>query len=83
MGTHRVTIELADASYQVLRRAVDSGQYASESAAVEEVIISGLCLEPAPQEGPEFERWLREEVLAADDELEADLSSGLTPEQLR
>ena len=82
MGTHRVTVELAEGSYQLLRRAVDSGQYSSESEAVEDV-LTALCLEPIAEEGPEFERWLREDVLAADDELEADPSSGLTPEQLR
>jgi hypothetical protein len=40
--------------------------------------------DPSPSQGdPSFDRWLRDEVLAADDELEADPSSGLTPEQLR
>jgi Arc/MetJ-type ribon-helix-helix transcriptional regulator len=82
MGTHRVTVEIADNSYQLLRRAVESGQYRSESEAVEDV-LTALCLEPIVHEGPEFEQWLREDALAADDELEADPSSGLTTEQLR
>jgi Arc/MetJ-type ribon-helix-helix transcriptional regulator len=82
MSTHRVTIELAEVSYKLLRHAVDSGQYSSESEVVED-FIAGLCLDPINEDGPEFERWLREEVLAADDELEADPSSGLTPDQLR
>ena len=82
MGTHRVTLEIADNSYRLLRRAVEPGQYRSESEAVEDV-LTALCLEPMAQDGPEFERWLRGEVLAADDELEADPSSGLTSEQVR
>jgi len=43
-----------------------------------------LSFDPSPAQGdPAFDRWLREEVLAADDELEADPSPGLSPEQLR
>ena len=82
MATHQVVIQLADESYRVLRRAVESGQYRSESEAVADV-IGGLCLDPIADEGPEFERWLQEDVRAADDELDADPSAGFTPEQLR
>jgi antitoxin ParD1/3/4 len=82
MNTRRITVDLPNASYRNLRRLVESGQYASESEALAEVLLD-VGLEPAHAPGdPEFDRWMREEVLVADDELEADPSAGLTPEQL-
>jgi antitoxin ParD1/3/4 len=83
MSTHRITLELPDDSYELLRRLVESGHYASESEVVADALLD-LSHDPSPGPGdPSFDRWLREEVLAVDDELEADPSSGLTPEQLR
>lgn len=82
MGTHRVTIELADDSYRLLRRAVESGDFASESEAVAEALYDLAMPVTSVSGNPEFDRWMLEEVLPADDELEADPSSGLTPEQL-
>jgi len=82
MSTHRVTLELPAASYRNLRRMVESGEYASESEAVADVLLD-LGLGPAPKAGDEvFDRWMREEVLPADDELMANPESGLSPEQL-
>jgi Arc/MetJ-type ribon-helix-helix transcriptional regulator len=82
VSTHRITLELPDDSYALLRRLVESGGYASESRVVADALLD-LRFGPSPSRGdPSFDRWLREEVLAADDELKADPSSGLTPEQL-
>jgi len=82
MSTHRVTLELPAASYRNLRKMVESGEYASESEAVAEVLLN-IGLEPAPTiDDSAFERWMRSEVLPADDELEANPESGLSPEQL-
>src|SRR5580693_3627836 len=70
MNTRRITVDLPNASYRNLRRLVESGQYASESEALAEVLLD-VGLEPAHAPGdPEFDRWMREEVLVADDELE-------------
>lgn len=82
MSTHRVTLDLSPASYRNLRKMVDSGEYDSESDAISGVLID-IGLGPAPQPGePAFERWMLEDVYPADDELEADPDSGLTPEEL-
>ena len=40
LGTHRVTIDLPEDSYNLLRSVIDSGEYASESDAIAYVIPS-------------------------------------------
>ena len=82
MSTHRVTIELPVESYRHLRQLVDSGEYASESAAIAEALVDvGLGQGLDPNE-PEFAQWMREEVIPAYDELEAHPDSGVSPEEL-
>jgi Arc/MetJ-type ribon-helix-helix transcriptional regulator len=85
MPTHRITVDLSEAAYNVLREHVDSGLYASESECIALLLSDWNDALPAPmQEGtPEYEQWLREQVLAADDELTADPSSGYTPDEVR
>jgi Arc/MetJ-type ribon-helix-helix transcriptional regulator len=59
-----------------LRRKVASGEYASES----EMIADGLALLEDDKET--FERWLREDVIAACKEFEANPSSAISAEEL-
>jgi len=83
MRTHRVTVELPQASYRHLRQMVESGLYPSESDAVADVLLDASLTQDAALKGADLDSWMRGEVLAADDALEADPTSGLTPEQLR
>ena len=114
MGTHRVTIDLPEDSYNLLRSVVDSGQYASESDAIADLIPS-LCFRDIPnettvaamkagdrgevtkfasidelmadlhlvQDHETLKNWMREEVLPAIGDYDANPSSACTPEQLR
>lgn len=82
MSMHRVTVELPQASYRHLRQMVESGLYPSESDAVADVLLDASLTQDAALKVPDSDRWMRDEVLAADDVLEADPTSGLTPEQL-
>lgn len=81
MGTHRVTVELQEDSYNLLRSVVDSGEYASESQVIDNLIAQlgpGAVLHQAV-----LKHWMLDEVLPAIDEYDNDPSSGMTPEQLR
>ncbi len=85
MPTQRITIELPESAYAVLRDQVDSGAYASESECVAQLLreVDEASPTPVEKDHSEFERWMREEVLPADDELSAEPSSGYTPDDLR
>ena len=79
MSTPRVTIELSEEDFGLLRKQVDFDNYASESQVLAE-LIPELLLERA--EDPAYERWIEEAVLPAYDEAEAHPESLLTEEQL-
>lgn len=80
-----VTIDLSENAYKILRASVDSGDFASESEAIEDIIVS-LCLERIPEVGSPkweaYEKRLREEVVAALEEFEANPDSGFTGEEV-
>lgn len=74
----RLTITLPNDVLEIIRAKVSSGEYADESAVVEAALID-LLLPPASGVTDE---WLRREALPALDRLEADPSTGRTPEQV-
>ena len=81
MGTHRVTIELTDDSYQMLRQAIDSGEFESES----DVISCGLMAlgDPdLPSNKDKIEAWLRDEVVPIALRVQANPGSGYTSEEV-
>ncbi len=81
MGTHRITVELADDSYQILRKAVESGEYESER----DVIISGLLAldgHESPSDEEEVDVWLRDEVVPIALRMRANPGSGYTSEEV-
>ena len=80
MGTHCVTIELPEDSYNYLRSVVDSGEYVSES----DVILESLAaLRSDPLQHHEaLNSWMLEEVLPAVEEYDTNPASGFTPEEL-
>ncbi len=86
MNTHRVTLDLNEKSYKTLRDAVESGEFASESEAIEDVITS-LLFRRIPEKGSpgyaEYEAWLQEELKAAVAEFEANPSEFYTAEEVR
>lgn len=83
MNIHRVTLELTEDSYNLLRSVVDSGEYASESDAIADLIPD---LRPDRDGFPDtesFKQWMLEDVLAADNEYDLHPETAFTPEQLR
>lgn len=81
MDTHRVTIDIPEASFNSLRSVVESGKYASETDVILELIAQ---MEPdLGDDQEEFKAWMLEDVLPAIEEFDADPSSAFTPEQLR
>jgi len=72
----QLTITLPAGMAELVRRKVTSGEYSNES----EVIADSLALLEDDKET--FERWLREDVIAACEEFEADPSSAISAEEL-
>ncbi len=81
MDTHQVTITLRDETYQTLRRAVESGQYASESEAVAD-FITALDDEESPGDESSIENWLSETVVPIALRMRANPAEGFTGEEV-
>lgn len=75
--TKQLSITLPNSMAEALKERVASGSYASES----EVVREGLRALFARDEA--VEAWLRTEVADTYDELCADSSRGISPEQMR
>lgn len=75
--TRQLSITLPTEMADMIQAKVASGEYASES----EVIRDGLRAMMARDQA--IEDWLRTEVVAADDALDADPASGLSLEEVR
>jgi antitoxin ParD1/3/4 len=73
---HQISVSLPEQLAALVQRKVASGEYADES----DVICDSLQLLDEQENG--LERWLREEVVAASQELNADPSSGLTSNEV-
>ena len=76
-ATQQILVTLPTDVADLLHRKVASGEYASES----EVIADSLAL--LEEQSMDLEQWLREEVVPACLELEADPSSGISSTELR
>jgi antitoxin ParD1/3/4 len=76
-ATQQILVTLPTDVADLLHRKVASGEYASES----EVIADSLTL--LEEQSRDIEQWLREEVVPACLEFEADPSSGISPAELR
>ncbi len=74
-STKQMSITLSNEQALMVRRKVDSGNYASES----EVIRDGL--RALQREDEALEHWLRTEAVAAYDAMKADPSRGMTVDQ--
>lgn len=71
------TFSLTEEQAAFIDRKVESGGYASGSEVVRQ------SLRGFQEEDAAMEKWLREEVVPAIEEYDADPSSGITPTQLR
>jgi antitoxin ParD1/3/4 len=71
-----MTVHLSPETREFIRKKVEGGEYASESEFVAD------SLESLREDAEEQERWERETVLAARDELDANPASGLSYEQV-
>jgi putative addiction module CopG family antidote len=76
-ATQKLSISLPKEQADLVQKLADSGRYASVSA----VISDGLRVLQARDAA--MEKWLREEVVPAYEELRADPARGLTVEQAR
>jgi putative addiction module CopG family antidote len=77
-----VIVTLPDEIAEMVRRKVDSGQYANAS----EVVLDALqAMEDdlEPMDRPQTENWLRSEVVPTYDAIEADPSQVLTIDEVR
>jgi len=74
--TKQMSITLSNELASMVRKKVESGNYASES----EVIRDGLRALQRQDEA--LEQWLRTEVAASYDEMKADPSRGMTADQV-
>jgi antitoxin ParD1/3/4 len=74
--TKQMSITLSNELASMVRRKVESGDYASES----EVIRDGL--RALQREDDALEHWLRTEVVAAYDAMKADPSKGMTVDEV-
>jgi len=77
MPDDELTITLPRALADMVRAKVESGEYASESEMVRESLAALLGWDH------DLERWLREEVVAAYQEMKADPTTGLTVEEVK
>lgn len=76
-STQPFSITLPNEMARAVRAKVASGEYATESEVIREGLRSLMARDRA------IERWLHSEVAAAYDEMKADRSKALTPEQVR
>lgn len=76
MPANQLLITLPPHMADLVHRKVSSGEYADESA----VIAVGLSF--LEDDAEHFERWLREDVVAACREYEEDPSSAISSEEL-
>ncbi len=76
-GTQKLSITLPKEQAELVQQLIGSGRYASASA----VISDGLRVLQARDAA--MERWLREKVVPAYEELRADPSKGFTVDQAR
>ncbi|HEY9133237.1 MAG TPA: type II toxin-antitoxin system ParD family antitoxin [Dyella sp.] len=76
-ATQKLSISLPKEQADLVQKLADSGRYASVSA----VISDGLRVLQARDAA--MEKWLREEVIPAYEELRADPTKGLTTDQAR
>lgn len=76
-STQPFSITLPNEMAEAVKAKVASGEYATESEVIREGLRSLMARDRA------IERWLHSEVAAAYDELKADPSKALTPDQVR
>jgi putative addiction module CopG family antidote len=76
-STQQFSITLPNEMADAVKAKVAGGEYATESEVIREGLRSLMARDRA------IERWLRTEVVAAYDELKADPSKALTPDQVR
>lgn len=76
-STQQFSITLPNEMADVVKAKVAGGEYATESEVIREGLRSLMARDRA------IERWLRTDVAAAYDELKADPSKALTPDQVR
>jgi antitoxin ParD1/3/4 len=76
----KLTVTLPDEIAEMVRRRVDSGEYASESDVIRDALKT---IENDPMRGPEIEEWLKTVAVPAYDAIAADPSRGLSVEQVR
>jgi hypothetical protein len=82
MGTHRLTVDISEESYQLLQRGIEAGDFDSEDEAID-VLLTGTLLNEVPQPGdPAFDAWIQNEVIPAYDEAKAHPEKLLTGEQV-
>jgi antitoxin ParD1/3/4 len=79
-ATEKVTITLPKAVVDIVRAKVSSGEYASESDFVEDVILGSALLSEPDSIG--LEHWIATEGVRRYDAMKADPSRGLTSEQV-
>ena len=76
----KLTITLSDEIAEMVRRRVDSGEYANASEVVRDALKT---IEDDPMRGPEIEAWLKSVAVPAYDAIMADPSRGLSAEEVR
>lgn len=76
-STQQFSITLPNEMADVVKAKVAGGEYATESEVIREGLRSLMARDRA------IERWLHTEVAAAYDELKADPSRALTPDEVR
>lgn len=76
-STQPFSITLPNEKAEAVKAKVASGEYATESEVIREG-LSGLMARDRA-----IERWLRSEVAAAYDEIKANPSKALTPDEVR
>jgi antitoxin ParD1/3/4 len=76
----KLTVTLPDEIAEMVRRRVDSGEYANESDVIRDALQT---IEDDPMRGPEIEEWLKTVAVPALDAIAADPSLGRSVEQVR
>jgi antitoxin ParD1/3/4 len=79
-ATQEFTVTLPKDVVEIIRSKVSSGEYASESAFIEDAIVEMAIF--ADQDPSGFERWIATEGVRRYDAMKADPSRGLTTEQV-
>jgi antitoxin ParD1/3/4 len=76
----KLTVTLPDEIAEMVRRRVDSGEYANESDVIRDALQT---IEDDPMRGREIEEWLKTVAVPALDAITADPSLGRSVEQVR